>query len=318
MEESKIKTRSNIACSGLGGTGRIFTSVLNRQASNANRWLAETMNLYHGDCLEVLPTFPPASVEAIITDLPYGTTACEWDSIIPLAPMWEQVKRVLKPAGTFITMTGQPFTSNLIMSNLDMFKYEIIWRKSKGFNFLHAKNAPIRRHENIAVFSLGIIAYIGHSENRMTYNPQGVKETNKKWHRPQKYQSEHRYDRPSDKLSRVITQENFPDDLIDFGSEHNPPHPTQKPVDLYEYLIRTFTNPGETVLDICMGSGTTGVAAVQTGRNFIGIEKEQKYFEIASRRIAQAPQPLFTEPPRQPTQREPDLKLESGKLSGFE
>jgi DNA modification methylase len=267
------------------------------------------MNLYHGDCLEVLPTFPPASVEAIITDLPYGTTACEWDSIIPLAPMWEQVKRVLKPNGAFITTSAQPFTSVLISSNLEMFKVEWIWNKRSPTGFMNVKRKPMVVHENIVVFSNG----------NLQYNPQLRKDVSK----------------PFGKIAPVVTEVygNAGNDrkfgvgypltiLNDYPRPNNLSgggfHPTQKPVELYEYLIRTYTNAGETVLDICMGSGTTGVATIQTGRNFIGIEKEQKYFETASRRIAQAPQPLFTEPPRQPTQRVPDRGNVTPQFDNFE
>ena len=268
------------------------------------------MNLYHGDCLEVLPTFPPASVEAIITDLPYGTTSCEWDSVIPLSLMWEQVKRVLKVNGVFITTASQPFTSVLVCSNLEWFKYEWMWDKRMVTGTANVEYMPMKAHETIQVFCSG----------KTTYNPQFTPDdTVKLFGKPGISNSE------IIGVNTVMAKRNvgYPKTILKFPRPNNISgdgghHPTQKPVKLYEYLIRTYTNAGETVLDICMGSGTTGVAAVQTGRNFIGIEKEQKYFEIASRRIAQAPQPLFTEPPRQPTQREPDLKLESGKLSGFE
>ena len=276
------------------------------------------MNLYHGDCLEVLPTFPPASVDAIITDLPYGTTACEWDSIIPLAPMWEQVKRVLKVNGAFITTASQPFTSALIFSNLDWFKYCMVYDKGFGSDFQLASIRPLKAHEDIVVFGKG----------KITYNPQMITRDRpvdaRKWNFSKVKNSEHdRFNSDESKLKKIYT-EKYPDSVLYFssqGKENNNTtkvHPTQKPVALYEYLVRTYTNAGETVLDICMGSGTTGVAAIQTGREFIGIEKEQKYFEIASRRIAQAPQPLFTEPPRQPTQREPDKGNVTLNFEGFE
>jgi len=275
------------------------------------------MNLYHGDCLEVLPTFPPASVDAIITDLPYGTTACEWDSIIPLDEMWKQVKRVLKPEGVFITTGSQPFTTVLIASNLDWFRYEWIWEKPRITGYLDANRRPMKSHENILVFGRGV------------YNPQMLKgEKHKsgakpKWEGQAKVYGKH---------ERILTNSDmwYPRSIIKFSSDPETTvtrkdrpnkierHPTQKPVRLFEYLIRTYTNAGETVLDICMGSGTTGVAAIQTGRNFIGIEKEQKYFEIASRRIAQAPQPLFIELPRQPTQREPDRGNVTPQFDNFE
>lgn len=292
--------------------GVLKAKVTPPHAPNANRWLAETMNLYHGDCLEILPTFPPASVEAIITDLPYGTTQSAWDSVIPLDEMWKQVKRVLKVSGVFITTGSQPFTSILTVSNLEWFKYDIDWMKDKATGHLNAEVAPMRKHENILVFGDG----------RITYNPQITmkpKENIRPISRRAPTDSYGKYNETAER--NIPLNMSYPTSIVYCHTTNHGErgfHPTQKPVELYEYLIRTYTNAGETVLDIAMGSGTTGVAAIQTGRNFIGIEKEQKYFEIASRRIAQAPQPLFTEPPRQPTQREPDLKLESGKLSGFE
>lgn len=258
------------------------------------------MNLYHGDCLEVLPTFPPASVEAIITDLPYGTTACEWDSIIPLAPMWEQVKRVLKANGVFVTTSSQPFTTILIQSNFDWFKYEWTWYKTISSGFLHAKNAPLKIHENVLVFSAGAISHDGFSENRMTYNPQFSKgKPFKKFNNAEKKHKWGGIGRPSQgDYLEVNDGFRYPSSVLEFANPNNDnQHPTQKPLSLYEYLIRTYTNPGETVLDFCMGSGTTGVAAVQTGREFIGIEKERKYFVIAEKRIGSAHPPLFTEQP---------------------
>ena len=276
------------------------------------------MNLYHGDCLEVLPTFPPASVDAIITDLPYGTTACEWDSIIPLDEMWKQVKRVLKPNGAFVSTSSQPFTSALVMSNPGDFRHEWIWEKNKASNFLSVNYAPMKLHESVLVFS----------QKSCTFNfqpdPMNIESFNRNNRKRPASRKLHGVEKELPILDYKSKDWAYPKSIRYFALEQSNQyktvmyHPTQKPVALYEYLIRTYTNAGETVLDICMGSGTTGVAAIQTGRNFIGIEKEQKYIEIASRRIAQAPQPLFTEPPRQPTQREPDLKLESGKLSGFE
>ena len=274
------------------------------------------MNLYHGDCLEVLPTFPPASVEAIITDLPYGTTACEWDSIIPLDEMWKQVKRVLKVNGVFVTTSAQPFTSALVMSEPNYYRYEWMWRKNTPSGFAYAKYQPLRYHENILVFGNGSETY-NQQETRRSSNGSASRLK----YKLKNYSSMSRHTPMEDITKYHNPESKSPESVLEIDTEPNSLgkyHETQKPVALYEYLIRTYTNAGETVLDICMGSGTTGVAAIQTGRNFIGIEKEQKYFEIASRRIAQAPQPLFTEPPRQPTQREPDLKLESGKLEGFE
>lgn len=277
-------------------------------------------HLYNRDCLEVMPLLEAGSIDAIITDLPYGTTACEWDSIIPLAPMWEQVKRVLKANGVFVTTSAQPFTSVLVCSNLEWFKYEWNWNKRRAFGVLHAKNMPLKKHENILVFSAGVVAHENLSDNRMTYNPQmGIGKPYKKLVTKSQRQGEHAMDRPSLKDKLIVNDGyRYPDTVLDFDNNNSGSlHPTQKPVDLYEYLIRTYTNPSETVLDICMGSGTTGVAAVQTGREFIGIEKEHKYFVIAEKRIGSAHPPLFTEqPPRQPT----TLALDGGdspRLPGF-
>lgn len=263
----------------------------------------DRMNIYHGDCLEVMPTLPPASVDAIITDLPYGTTACDWDSIIPLAPMWEQVKRVLKPTGIFITTASQPFTSNLIMSNIEMFKHCWYWEKSKGANFSASSFQPLKIIEDIVLFSNGAITFTNGAGGNITFNPQ-------KGELKKPYTRDHSKNKSDDFLktksgTAFLRKQNF--EKIEYTASHprnllyastdgdGRVHPTQKPVAIYEYLIRTYTNPDEVVLDIAMGSGTTGVAAVKTGRSFIGIEKEQKYFELASRRIAQAPQPLFVE-----------------------
>ena len=245
--------------------------------------------LYLGDCLERMKEIPDGSVDMVLTDPPYGTTACKWDSIIPLAPMWEQLKRVIKPNGSIVMTASQPFTTVLIASNIAEFKYSWVWEKSKGCNFTHAKNMPIKFHEDVCVFSQAPIGHFSQlGEKRMIYNPQGLVKVDKKWTRPRKYSTEHGLTRDSHKLSRVIEFEGYPKSTIRFGNSDNRErglHPTQKPVALMEYLIKTYTNEGETVLDFTMGSGTTGVAAVQMGRKFIGIEREPKYFDIACRRI---------------------------------
>ncbi len=233
-------------------------------------------NLYHGDCLEVMPTLPAGSVHAIITDLPYGTTQAEWDSVIPFEFMWSQVNRLLVSNGVFITTASQPFTSDLINSNRDLFKYEIIWKKTRASGHLDARRKPMKIHENILVFSKG----------QTTYNPQFIK--------GEKYTSKHKGGRTSDLYgsSNAHVSENagvrFPVSVVEFTNEFDNQHPTQKPTSLYQYLIMTYTNAGETVLDICMGSGTTGIACHNTGREFIGIEQDLGYFEIAQKRIAEA------------------------------
>lgn len=246
-----------------------------------------TVEIILGDCLEVMPTLPAQSVDAIITDLPYGTTACSWDTVIPFEPMWREVKRVLKPRGVFVTTASQPFTTALISSNMDWFKYCWVWEKTVAANFMNAKNKPLAIHEDVLVFSEGTVA--NGSPYRMTYNPQGLRRTNIPWKRPAKYRSEHNFVRESHKLERVIEFSGYPGTIIRFANGNNDnDHPTQKPVALYEYLILTYTNPGETVMDFCCGSGTTGVASILTGRNFIGVEKREDYYQIAQRRMREA------------------------------
>lgn len=245
--------------------------------------------LHNGDCLQVLPTIPSGSIDAIITDLPYGTTAIEWDSIIPLAPMWEQVKRVLKANGVFITTASQPFTSILIVSNLEMFKYENIWNKQRGTDWQLANNRPLKAHENIVVFGNGTI----------TYNPQKTKRNKPMDVSNWKFLSAHNGEHGSfgsKEHDKKVYYDKFPISVFELSGQiaevnnTNRVHPTQKPIALYRHLVRTYTNEGETVLDIAMGSGTTGVACVQEGRNFIGIEKdtEHGYFSIAENRLKEA------------------------------
>ena len=245
-----------------------------------------------GDCLERMKEIPSGSVDMILADPPYGTTACKWDSIIPLEPMWEQLKRIIKPNGAIVMTAAQPFTTTLIASNMKMFKYTYVWCKSKGCNFTHAKNMPIKFTEDVVVFSH---APIGHTsqlrEKRMVYNPQGLVKVDKKWSRPQKYENGHKLSRDSHKLDRVIEFENYPTNILNFSNSSNKErglHPTQKPVALMEYLIKTYTNEGETVLDFTAGSFTTGVACVNLNRKFIGIELDKDYFDIGVNRVLKA------------------------------
>jgi site-specific DNA-methyltransferase (adenine-specific) len=239
---------------------------------------AMTVTLYHGDCLDILPTLADKSVDAIITDVPYGTTACKWDVIIPLDKMWEQVRRLCK--GAFVTTASQPFTSVLIVSNLDWFKYEWVWNKVKPSGFQIAKHKPMTQHENVLVFykSAGM------------YNPQTIKRD-----KPIKYRQYSTGNSNPLKYSDFAERETdffYPKSILDFSNaaQTGKEHPTQKPVALYEYLIKTYTNPGDTVLDFCAGSGTTGVAAIRTGRNAILIEREPEYFAVMERRIHEAQQ----------------------------
>ena len=254
------------------------------------------IELLQGDCLDILPTLADKSVDAIITDIPYGTTACKWDVIIPLDKMWEQVKRLCK--GAFVTTASQPFTSVLIMSNLQWFKYEWVWHKNRGLGFQHAQNMPIKQHENIVVFSrnpMGHKSILG--DRRMIYNPLGVAETGEIKVVSAKKHGQNLGARPNQVGRAYKVKTGFPVSVLDFQSvtTNEGEHPTQKPVALYEYLIKTYTNEGDTVLDFCMGSGTTLVACVNTNRNGIGIEREKSYFDIAQRRVKEAQQQMTME-----------------------
>ena len=237
-----------------------------------------------GDCLEVMPTLAAGSVDAIITDIPYGTTACSWDSVIPFEPMWAVIRHVLKPRGVFVTTASQPFTSALVMSNPKWFKYEWVWEKNRGSNFANTKTAPMKEHENIVIFGDGGATYnavfIPRSEGGKARSKYGINPSN-----TGKRQA---YSGFVETESRIINGElRCPRSVLKHNTEVGF-HPTQKPVALYEYLIRTYTNAGELVLDMCAGSGTTGVAAVNTGRRVICIEQREDYADIARARIAKA------------------------------
>jgi len=238
-----------------------------------------SVELHLGDCLEVMKSMPDKSVDAIITDLPYGTTACSWDEIIPFEPMWEQVERINK--GVFVTTASQPFTSKLVMSNPKWFRYEWIWIKNRGSNFALAHKMPMKEHESILVFSKEPAQYNPIMQERSETGKQRVKTvinpSTKSIH----------YGGLVAKEGRMCEKLRLPSSWQKFNCEVGL-HPTQKPIALYSYLIRTYTNEGDVVLDVTMGSGTTGVACVQTGRNFIGIEIDPTYFAIAEKRISEA------------------------------
>ena len=246
------------------------------------------IDLIHGDCLIEMQNIPDKSIDMILCDLPYGTTACKWDVVIPFEPLWREYKRIIKDRGCIALFGSEPFSSYLRMSNIKDYKYDWVWNKTKAGNFIQAKNMPILLHETISIFSDGIVIHKGQSKKRMNYYPQDTIAINEKWSRPRVYDSEHNYKRPSHKTDRIIKEKGFPNTVLFFNSVHNPPHPTQKPVALLEYLIKTYTLENETVLDNCMGSGSTGVACINTNRNFIGIEKDPEYFKIAEKRIADA------------------------------
>jgi len=242
-----------------------------------------SVELHLGDCLEVMKSMPDKSVDAIITDLPYGTTACSWDEIIPFEPMWEQVKRICK--GVFVTTASQPFTTDIVNSNRKHFRYELIWDKKQAGNFIMAGKVPLKKHENILVFYNGYHVYNPIMEQVLDKDVRPVNNI------PHINNINGVPKKPKDTYDNTIK---YPSSILQFGARDKElnskkrVHPTQKPVALYEYLIRTYTNEGDTVLDITMGSGTTGVACVQTGRNFIGIEIDPNYFAIAERRIKEA------------------------------
>ena len=238
--------------------------------------------LLKGDCLELMQDIPAGSVDLVLTDPPYGTTACKWDSVIPFQPMWAQVRRVLKPNGAAVFTASQPFTSALVMSAVNLFKYALTWEKSRVSGFWDCRFRPLKAHEDVLVFSAGGCA--NGSVNPMTYNPQGLEPGKGRWTaKPVGSNS-----RTGSTRSGNRDAANYPRSVLRFGSVTRTVHPTQKPVALMEYLIRTYTNPGETVLDFTMGSGTTGVACKNTGRRFIGIERDPDYFAIAERRITEA------------------------------
>ncbi len=236
--------------------------------------------LYCGDCLEVLPKLPVASVDLVLTDPPYGTTACKWDTVITLDKMWDNLYRVSKENAAFVFTACQPFTTVLGNSNLQNLRYAWAWVKNYSTGFLNAKNRPLRAHEDILVFY----------RKQPTYNPQFWYSTpykGKKATAGIRKMSEC-YRPIDDRTTGSEDGRRYPLSVLEIARDVSHHHPTQKPVALVEYMILTYTNPGDTVLDFTMGSGTTGVAAINTGRMFIGIEQDEKYFSIAVNRIEAA------------------------------
>jgi site-specific DNA-methyltransferase (adenine-specific) len=262
------------------------------------------IQLHHGDCIEVMQAIPDGAADMILCDLPYGTTACHWDSIIPFAPLWEQYRRVIKCNGAIVLFGSQPFTTDLIQSNRAWFKYCWVWEKTLATDFLNGKNKPLKAHEDIIVFSEGTTANC--SPNLMPYYPQ-VDFSMGGWRKKQYPRGDSSCFGVRPSTSKTYTAESdgrLPKSIITFSNaNHGSLHPTQKPVALLEYLIRTYTNPGEVVLGNCMGSGSTLVACINTGRAGIGIERDDAYFAIAQDRIAKAQRtytpPLFTESEQQ-------------------
>lgn len=236
----------------------------------------KNIQLMQGDCLELIKGISDKSVDMILCDLPYGTTKNKWDSVLPLELLWEQYNRIIKDNGAIVLFSQMPFTAKLAYSNLKMLRYEWIWRKSKPTGHLNSKKMPMKAHENILVFY----------KKLPVFNAQGLVKKQKPTIRHGRGGNGSNYGK-SDK-DAIREFENYPIDIIMFDSVSKTIHPTQKPVALLEYLIKTYTNEGETVLDNCMGSGSTGVACVNTKRQFIGIELDEKYFNIAKERIEEA------------------------------
>ena len=250
------------------------------------------INLKQGDCLELMKQIPDKSVNMILCDLPYGTTASNWDKLIPADKLWEQYNRIISDNGSILLFASGLFETKVILSNIDDYKYKWIWVKNNSTNFVHAKNRPMTKHENILVFSK---APMGHKsllgDKRMTYNPQGLIPVNKKIKAGKSKFGTIAGVRPSHQEEFLQEYTNYPTDvLMDFPEDSSSKkfHTNQKPVKLLEYLIKTYTNEGEVVLDNCMGAGSTGIAAVKTKRNFIGFELDKDYFITAAKRIAKA------------------------------
>jgi len=236
-----------------------------------------TVDLHLGDCLDVMQGIPDGSVDLILCDLPYGITDCKWDSVIPFEPLWDAYKRVAKPNAAIVFTASQPFTTDLINSNRKWFRYCLVWHKCNPVGWLNAKRQPLRVTEDICVFY----------EKQPVYNPQMEKRGALRWKAGLSKKSTEVYS--SFYSKPVFNNDYHPTNFVNFPKVTSGTlHPTQKPVPLFEYLIRTYSNEGNTVLDNCMGSGTTGVACVNTGRKFIGIERDAEYFQIAQKRIQEA------------------------------
>lgn len=263
----------------------------------------DLVTLYQGDCLEVMPGLEARSFDCILTDLPYGTTACKWDSVIPFEPLWEQYKRLIKPNGAIVLFGSQPFTTDLIMSNRAWFKYEDIWEKSSSTGFLDASRRPLRSHENILIFCSG---------QPKTFNPQKYNADPATIDRRKTFTI---HSSTTDVYGKMEPRPRCKDDgtryprsIVKFASHYSEGgHPTQKPIALLEYLIRTYTNEGDTILDNTCGSGTALVAARNTNRRAVGIEMDEGYCRIAAGRLGRF----------EPSEFEVDKKAVEGQLGLF-
>lgn len=244
-------------------------------------------HIYHTDALSLMRSLGDKSVDAYITDLPYGTTACSWDEIIPFAPMWAEVKRTLKPRGVFVTTASQPFTSKLVMSNVGMFKYAWVWNKVQPVGHLNAKVMPLRVHEDVIVFAESTTNYYPQMLPRFTKR---IDKRQTKHYAGNGYQAYGTYDKGGGEWD-----EYYPRSIIAYSNadQTDKVHPTQKPVTLYEYLISTYTRTGDLVVDFCCGSGTTCLAARNLERRFIAGDITPEYVEMARKRLSEAYTPIF-------------------------
>lgn len=259
--------------------------------------LTPQIKIIKGDCLEVMKTIKDSSIHLILCDLPYGTTKCKWDSIIDIDVLWKEYRRILvKPSGVIVLFGQQPFTTKLISGNYEWFKYNIIWKKNKTTQYLLANYRPMKCTEDICVFSPGGAAAASRVTGNMTYNPQGLTPVNIK-----KKNSEKRIGKMLNQLHHLgknnkLTSDteykqsftNYPTEIIEFDIEYDTIHETQKPVPLIEFLIKTYSNEENMVLDNTMGSGTTGIGCINTNRQFMGIELEDKYFVLSKSRLEEA------------------------------
>ena len=247
--------------------------------------------LYCGDCLAVMPSIPDSSIDLVLCDLPYGTSVVhKWNKALPLEKLWKEYERIIKPNGVICLFGTQPFTSQLICSNIKLFRYLWLWKKETPTGFLNANYKPLNAIEEIAVFSKAKVGSL--SKNPIPYHPPTLKaidktkinKTGNTWRSAMGYKSEHNQLNSGTEYVQKFT--NYPTTILEYAREKEQIHPTQKPTDLLEFLIQTYTNENDIVLDNCMGSGSTGVACINTNRRFIGIEKERYYYDLARSRIA--------------------------------
>lgn len=246
------------------------------------------IQLFNGDCLEVMQELPDNSIDFILTDPPYGTTACKWDFVIPYQPMWAELKRIRKDNTAIALFGSEPFSSHLRLSNLDEYKYEWYWEKNKYPNFMQSRVMPLKIIENILIFSNGKLFNHKTAKNNMFYYPQNLQIYNKEKNKFRGNTNEMLYQRSGQTGTFIAKYKNYPKTLLKYNNENKSQHPTQKPIALLEYLIKTYTLENEVVLDFTMGSGSTGVACIKTNRDFIGIELDKDYFDISEHRIQEA------------------------------